>query len=54
MKIKTLFLATAALAALASCSNDETVDVNQGSGIRMKAFFKGADIEQDHHKDHAG
>lgn len=42
MKIKTLFLATAALAALASCSNDETVDVNQGSGIRMKAFLNKA------------
>lgn len=42
MKIKTLFLATAALAALASCSNDETLDVNQGSGIRMKAFLNKA------------
>lgn len=42
MKIKTLFLATAALAALASCSNDETLDVNQGNGIRMKAFLNKA------------
>lgn len=42
MKIKILFLATAALAALASCSNDETLDVNQGNGIRMKAFLNKA------------
>ncbi len=39
MKVKTLFLATTALAALASCSNDELSDVNQGSSIRMKAFL---------------
>lgn len=42
MKIKTLFLVTVALGTLASCSNDETLDVNQGSGIRMKAFLNKA------------
>ncbi len=39
MKIRTLFLATTALAALASCSNDELSDANQGSAIRMRAFL---------------
>lgn len=39
MKIRTLFLASAALAALASCSNDKLSDVNQGSAIRMRAFL---------------